>query len=501
MGIIKSQGFKHSLVNYLATIVAALSVILVYPHSEGSYGLAGFLIAAASIIAPFASLGANSITIRFFPHFHNKEQKHYGFLSLIVSYAAISLVVLGGLGIYFKTNLIDFLASVGFDAHLFENYTAQIYALTVLIVLINILSTYISNFGRITIAAVYNNLLFKLTLPILVILFISGTIQINTFSWSIIGVYLIGLIGLLIYLKQFDEISTKPDLDFLKPKLIRQMGVYALFGILGSLGSTLTLQIDRLMVPALIDLRQADIYNVALFIGASIELPARSVIAITSPIIAKAWFQKDLETLRQVYHKSSINLFIIGVLFFLGIWLCLEDIFQLSGKYESLLAGKWVVFCVGVTKLLDMATSVNGQIIGYSRYFRFNLVVILILGGGNAFLNYYFIQIRGTGILGPAIATLISVSIYNLLRVGFIWYRFKMQPFSKNNFAVLAVGIAIFYIIDFIPNFDLPILNILKNSSLVVLLFIPLIYFCKVSSEFNDLVTSILLRINPIKRK
>ena len=237
----------------------------------------------------------------------------------------------------------------------------------------NVLSSYASNFGRIAVPAIFNSLLYKLGLPAIVLLAIGGYLDQWAASWGVVSYHLVGVIGLLWYVHHLGELKLRPDPRFVDKPLARSMAIFALFGILGSMGSTLTYQIDRVMVPGLIDLKQADVYNIALFIGTSIELPTRTIIAVTSPIIAAAWVKGDLEQIRELYSKASINLFIIGLFLFVGIWVSLDDLFQLTGKYETLKMGQYVVFWVGITKLFDMATSVNGQVIGYSRYFYFNL--------------------------------------------------------------------------------------------------------------------------------
>ena len=495
MGIIKRQGIKQSIVNYLATFIGAISIIFVYPHSEGMYGLAMFLTGAAALIAPFASMGANALTIRFFPTFKDTDQNHNGFLGILLLIATCFLLLFGIIIYCFETSFLNTLQKLDFNSDFIGRYNWHAYLLAIILVWTNILTSYSSNFGRIAIPAIFNSLVYKLALPILVLLFIRHHLTENSFAIGVIGYHFLGVLGLIAYIIYLGEFKIRPNLKFLKWPLIKSMSVFALFGLLGSLGSQLTFQIDRVMVPSLLDLKQATIYNIALFIGNSIEIPTRTIIAVTSPIIAQAWYNKDLEKIKELYTRASINLFLIGLLLFLIIWISLDDLFHLTQKYETLKIGQFVVFFVGVTKLFDMATSVNGQVIGYSKFFRFNLIAIIILGVSNVLLNYYFIQIAGWGITGPAIASLISVTLYNIVRVGFIWLKFNMIPFSWKNLIGIGIGLMVFAIASSVPNFGSPFINILINTILISLLYIIPLYALKISEDFNDLINNALKRI------
>jgi O-antigen/teichoic acid export membrane protein len=44
------------------------------------------------------------------------------------------------------------------------------------------------------------------------------------------------------------------------------------------------------------------------------------------------------------------------------------------------------------------------------------------------------------GLIGPAIATLISVSIYNVIRILFLWKKHRLQPFSMQTLYTLLLA-------------------------------------------------------------
>ena len=46
-----------------------------------------------------------------------------------------------------------------------------------------------------------------------------------------------------------------------------------------------------------------------------LEYQARAVVAISDPIVSKAWKNNDLKLIKDIYYKSSINQLIIGGIF------------------------------------------------------------------------------------------------------------------------------------------------------------------------------------------
>ena len=85
-------------------------------------------------------------------------------------------------------------------------------------------------------------------------------------------------------------------------------------------------RLDMVMIGKFMSLKYVAFYSVAFYIGNAIKVPARSVVAISDPIVSKAW-KNDIKLIESIYYKSSINQLIIGGIFFICIWLSVDDIF------------------------------------------------------------------------------------------------------------------------------------------------------------------------------
>lgn len=269
---------------------------------------------------------------------------------------------------------------------------------------------------------------------------------------------------------------------------LKDMATYGIFVLLGSTGHLLVSYIDTIMLGAFVGLEETGIYVTAFYMAVVIEIPRRSIRQIVVPHIADAWGQENTQKINDIYSKTSINQLIIGSLIFLGIWVNIDSIFQLMPNGEAYSAGKFVVLYILISKLIDMGAGVNGEIIALSPQYRFNMYSILILAGLAIVTNLIFIPLMG--INGAALATVISLFLYNFAKYIFIKTRFQLDPFNLNTLKVLIIGGSCLLFINFIPEIYNPYWSIFIKSLIITLTFTTPIYFLKVSEDANNLVDS-----------
>ena len=495
MGIIKRQGIKYSIVGYTATAIGALSTIFIYPLDKSIYGYALFLVGTATFFYPFMSGGVASLTVRFFPEMKTENGRNYGFLGFIQIASIIAFFLFGGIGFLFKNSLYQGMLWLDMDADLiFDNITI-ILVLTFLVTQISILTPYTSNYQRIVIPNLLTNLLFKIILPVLILLYFYGFISDMIFGWGVVVYHLLGFLGLVIYLYFIGGLDWIVDVKAYTSERVKKMLTYTFYGILGSIGNILAFRIDLFMVPTMLGLFSTGIYGISQFIGASVELPTKALFQISAPIVSKAMKEDDMEHVEMIYKKASLNLSIVGLLLLALIMSNLDALLHLTNDYDSLAIGKMVVFWVGMTKLVDMATSVNAQIISYSKYFRTNFYVILLMAVLNIGLNFWLIPLYG--ITGAAFATFLSITITNTMRFIYVWFRWKIQPFSNKHLIAVLLVLITSGVASFLPISSLhPILSIIIRSIVIVLIFVPAIWYLKLSEDINEMIQNVWNRIN-----
>jgi len=357
------------------------------------------------------------------------------------------------------------------------------------------ITSYISNFGRIVIPTIINEFSYKLFLPLVVLGVVYGVVQKNIIPGLMIAFFAIALIVLMVYLAKIGGISRKVDLSFLTSRKLKRIAKYSLYSALGTLGSLLIFRIDAVMITGLLGEVSTGLYFNILVMAAVIDIPSQAIGKIAGPIISKSFNDNNHEEIQLIYIKGSINSLIVGMLIFLGIWFNLDAIISLSSKPEAFFGATQIFLFLGIAKLIDGLTGINTHILLYSKYYKFNLLFLLCLGVLNVFLN--LVLIKQYDIAGAAMATLISLTLYNLIKLFFIKFTLDMSPFTLDTLKVLLIGVMVFGLLFILPMPDSVVLGILLRSILISVLFIGSIYWSKASIDFNSLVdkyTKIIIR-------
>lgn len=484
MGVIKKEGIKQSVVTYLGVLIGAVNTMYFYPKyfSEEELGLFKFLLDSATLLFPFISFGIHNLSVRMFPTFKNPNNGHNGLLFFLILGVSIGYIVFFLSSLFFSPYVDNFLID---KSELIRGYWHFIIPLSGFVVLAMICTQYILNFKKVLFPSIVNELTIKVGLPVIAVFYFFGYLSIQGGVLSLIGIYAVMALMLIFYIFYLKEWHFKPNWSFLTTPLKKEMRIYSFYGMLGSLGSIMATRIDVLMLAVLAtnDLKSVGVYSIAMFMANVITVPARAINNISSPIIADSWNTNDMDNIRAVYSKSSIVLLTLGMFFLIGIWSSIDDVFALMPNGEKYAVGKYVILILGIGKLFDLATGANGQIISYSRYFRFNFYAVLILAMINVISNIIFIPIFQ--INGAALATSCSILIFNICKALFIYFKMGMHPFSMNTIKIIILGGLVYLIVSFLPLTDKLLVDIFIRSTVVTFLFLGSVLYFKISKDLT----------------
>ena len=300
---------------------------------------------------------------------------------------------------------------------------------------------------------------------------------------------------ILLRLIREGHFSLQFDFAFLNRDLLRSIGAVSLFSILNGISVMMIQNVDLIMVDKMLGLDAAGIYAICFFFGVVVSLPARSIYKIANVTAAEAWKNDDKKTLKDIYEKSCLTLFIIGLFLFLGIWLNIDNIMQiLRPEY---LPGKWVIFFIGLGCLMDMATGANSSLIGTSVYYKIQSYLLLVLVVVLIILNLLLIPVFG--LTGAALSSAASLAILNLLRYLFLYYKYRLQPYNLRFVYVIIIGILAYLLAGAIPVKFHYSIDLLIRSSVFSLIFLLPVYFFKISVDLNKAADSFLKKIKIIR--
>lgn len=489
MGVIQRQGTKNSIVLYFGVLVGGLSTLFIYPLDFGTYGLIQTCFDLVVFLAPVVTFGATYLTLRFFPSFKLKGEDDQGFLGFLIVVNFLAMLMAAILLTLFGNSFIAFLEELSFDLAVFRKYQSPLLVLLVLYVFILVLDNYIRNYNRIVVQTLFTNLLPKIGLPILILMIYYEKVDESEFVWGYVAIYGLVLLGLIFYAKLVTPFNLKISRSILRQSsLLREMRVYALYSLFGSMGAVLATQMDSLMITALVDTTNTGVYKVTAFMAVVIEIPARSLRAIATPIIAKAWEARNFDEIAQIYRRSSAVLGFVGTAIYVLISISIVDIVSWTPNPTEILANLSVFYVLGAVKLIDLFTGANGQIITFSSYYRFNIIAVLILAVFNLVFNYVFLVYLEWGLLGVAMATFISLTLYNVAKFLFIQFRLKLQPFSWETIKILVLGL-IGFGVSFLPvNTGFSLVDVVIRSLLGSSVFGLGLWYWGVCPEIKEMV-------------
>ena len=493
MGIVINQSIKNSLSFYFGMFLGAISTVFVYPNvfndQPDHWGLIQLIVAYSFIISTFSNFGVPKTFIRFFPIIENKS-KFYFFSFLLITIGYLLFLILS---LFFEDWFFKFISA---SPLLIDKF----YLIYFMVLIISVYELFVSisrsNLNS-TLPTFLNEAFLKSYSLIVLILHGLKILNFDQFLFFYVGGYLMKLIIILI--SQFNTKSI--NLIFsLRGIKITELIQFGLFVIVGGASAMLVSRLDMVMIGKFMGLKHVAFYSVAFYVGNAIRVPGRAVVAISAPIVSKAWKNNDLKLIKDIYYKSSINQLIIGGIFFVCVWLSVDDIFSLLPEKFS--GGRLVVFFIGLSQLFNVAMGVNGAIILNSKYYRFDLYANLFLLAVTFLSNYLFIpdssplkELGIVGINGAAFATALSIFLFNFIKFVFIYVKVKLHPFDIKTLYSILLLLFVYYVVDSLSLDFNPYLNILLNSSISLIIFVPILLYTKLSLELLSIYNNFKNRL------
>jgi O-antigen/teichoic acid export membrane protein len=447
MSDIRRQSILSSGIIYLGFALGFLNTYLFTRQggfTQSEYGLYGTFIGVANIINSFANLGMQAYILKFYPYYQDnlkiKDNDMMGW-AFVTSMLGFSMVLTAGF--IFKDLVVRKFSANSPD---FVKYYAWVFPLGFGLTMYSILEAYAWQLKKSVLTSFLKEMLFKFITAVLAILFFLHMIRnfdlfIKLFSLTYILLALI----LLIILIRSGEIHLTLRISRVSKKFFKKILLLCSFIWSGGLIQNVAVVFDFIVLYEVNTKRLgwAGIFSLALNIASLIQAPQRGIIAASISHLSRAWKDKNIQKIQRIYLRSSINQLIFACGIFVLIWLNFTDgvkNFHLQSAYDQ---AKPVFLFLGLWRIVDMGTGVNSQIIGTSIFWRFEFLTGMILLAITLPLNYFLA--KKLGVIGPAIATLISYSIYNAIRYIFLLRKFKLQPFNYKTGLTLLLALAGYY--------------------------------------------------------
>jgi O-antigen/teichoic acid export membrane protein len=442
MSSIRRQSIISSMVIYIGFAVGLLNTYFFTKQgtfTEAEYGLTTIFIAIATMMSAFATMAMPSYIFKFHPYYNDNLPPRKNDMitwALLVSLVGFILVMIAG---WTLKHLV--IKKFGTNTPQLVAYYYWIFPLGLGLTIYTVLEAYAWSLHKSVLTNFFREVQWRLFTTVLIVLFVSNIIKdydlfIKIFAFSYPSIALSLLTYLVITKKiHFTFTVSKVSRRYFKKILALCSFVYG-----GTLIFTISQVFDTIVIASLLEegSAKAGIFGLATIVTSIIQAPQRGIISASIPHLSKAWKDKNMALLQKVYQRSSINLLIFACGIFLLIWLNFTDGIITFGVKPSYLDAAWIFFLLGLTKIIDMGTGVNAQIIGTSTYWRFELISGIILL--SVMLPLTYILTKQYGLIGPAIAALISISTYNIIRIVFLWKKFRLFPLTIQSLYTLLLA-------------------------------------------------------------
>ncbi|HUQ65503.1 MAG TPA: oligosaccharide flippase family protein [Flavitalea sp.] len=500
MSNIRRQSIISSVIVYFGFALGFVNTYLFTKEgsfTESQYGLVSTFIAIANIMFSFANLGMQSYIYKFYPYYKDNVPANRNDLlswALVSSTIGFTIIVIIG---FFIRNLV--VQKYVTNAPDLVKYYAWLFPFGFGLTIYSVLEAYAWQEKLSVVTNFLREVLFRLFTTILIVFFFFGIIPLfDGFIKIYATTYILLAFVLGAWLLITKRITFTFSISRVTRKYYKKILTLVSFVWSGGLVFTVANVFDTLVIAAVLPngLAYAGIYSLAQNIASLIQAPQRGIISAAIAPLSRAWKDKDLDKIRRIYQRSSINQLIFSVAMFCIIFMNFYDGIETFSLKESYLFAMPVFFYIGIMRILDMGTGLNAQIISTSIYWRFEFFTGLILLSLALPLNY--LLTKHLGVIGPAISNLFAFTMYNLIRCIFLWKKVKMHPFNSKTFFTVISGIICYTICYLIYNRFIGIEWIFARTLTFMVLYGTCVYFLKLTPDLFHVLSSVRNRARNI---
>lgn len=487
MGIVQRDGVRIMIISYIGLILGYINkaVLFVWFLTTEQIGLLSLLVSVGFLFAQLSNLGMSNNVWRFFPFFRNKEKNHFGFFQLTMLVNLIGMLFFLIVAIIFKDPICSLYEK---RSTLFVDYYYWILPIGIAYTLFLTLDNYLRSLFKNIVSVIATEILVRLVVTFAIILFVLDVIDFFTLMALHSLSFMVPTIVLLAQLSRNKELKWRMSQIAISKRLKRIMFSYSAFSYLNYIGILVVISLDTLMIASMVGLSETGVFSTVVYILSALLIPYKSLMRISSPLVAKFWKDRDMKQMHELYIKTSSVSLIIGFFMFLLFWVNRVEFFYFLPKEFAVGANVFLILMIG--RMVDMYCGINGIIFVTSKKYRYDLLFTIILLLTVVILNLFLIPIYG--IYGAAFSTTCAYILYNIGRMLFVYLAYGIHPLQLSQLRIVVVFVISLFILEQMPLFfGEELISILIKSTLTVLLFGLPIYLLKLDQDVVDYINKV----------
>jgi O-antigen/teichoic acid export membrane protein len=460
-------------------VIAFLLARLLGPDDYGLYSLA---LTISAIVSTISLFGLDDAIMRYVAIYHGQgdDARLWGVIQFCLGVVLVLSVVLG-VGLYFTAEAISI----------------RIFNAPDLVPLIELVS-FIIPFLSLSEMLMYASQGFKkmhysviaeqfIQLPLrVVVILILMFLRLDAFlALLTFGVTdLIASVFLFFFInKEFSLLRSLKDARW----EVGEISKFAFPFWISDLLNTMRNHVQTLFLGSLSTITSVGIFTIIDRVNLVSKMAYRSISTSTKPVIAELQAKEDWAQVGYLYKVSSRWGITLNLPVFLILVIFPNDLLSLFGA--SYQAGATALIFLAFSELVNTGTGLGGVIIdmtGQNRIKLFNSIFQVILS-----ISANVILIRAYGLLGAAIASLISIGTINILRMAEVFWLYGLVPYDASYFKPLSAtggGLLFGFMIAYLVPSELSVLRLIAGSFIIALTFVGILIMLGLPDEEQEIM-------------
>ena len=502
MGIVVRQSIKGSIMNYLGVLVGFITTFFIvtkYLTTE-EVGLTRVLVDASILLSSLAQLGTTTSAMRYYPYFKDEKERDHGFFGWSVIIPLVGFIIFAILFFVFKQTIVNYFSQ---NSELFVDYIYFVIPMAFFMTYLLVFETNSNLLMRIVVPKFIREVGIRLMTLVVYLLYAFDFINLDGMVISLCLTYGIATVLNIIYLFSLKKISFKIQPAYVSKWLRKDFIFYTFFLIATSLAGNLIPVLNTFFVSGRLGLAVAGINTIAVYIASMVEIPYRSLAAISRPQISQGMKDNNMLEVNSLTKNVSLHQFLASTFIFFLIWINIDLIYNVIPNGNVYDEAKLVVLILSIVKIINTSLNVGATILSYSKYYYYSLLFTVILTITAIYMNIKLIPLWGME--GAALASLISYIVYYTFLLTFVNWKIKVSPLSMKELYTLVIILSLFaidwllqtYVSEyFISIFNVELIGIILDSvvrtSLLSIIGVVIIYKSKISKQVNDIIDKFL---------
>lgn len=496
MGIVFRQSVKTTLVNFTGAALGALLVLMsTYILSKPEFGFTKNITLEGALIQFIVLLGTSSLASTFTQRYAANDARKKVLLTICGVVPILATIIFTIPYFALRHSIVGLYQPA--DRAFINKYYSWVPVLVLFWSLMAFLDQYLISQLKVAASSFMREVLLRLCNLVVIALYYFKLISFSGVVAGTVLIYVAPVLAMLLLAMRTQGFGFSANWNAFTRQEYKEMAHYSWYHLMFGVSLNLMGYFDSLMLAPLdkAGMGSLAVYSVAIYANTLIVFPYRAMISATYPVLNKAYIDGDEAKLKDLFHRSGINILIVAIGMFLLIACNLQTIVNIFPAGYEAIPGLVMILLVG--RMIDMSTGLNSELIGISKFYRFNFHISLMLIGVAFALNWFLIP--RYGFYGAAWSATIALAIFNIAKMLFLWKKMHLLPFTNKSWLVLVGGACAGLAGYFMPHIYHPghtgiiylLTDTILRSALVVVVYTVLLLLLKPSADLDTYLKSI----------